>query len=163
MALTPYEPTTWVNDSEPDLDATNLNKVEQGIKDAIDGVNGILAALTNQLSTDPDKYAGIAVVNQLNTSLNTLSNTVDTLNSNLALKADASGFVFAVFGGNANTLNQKGLAIYRTIAGCTNCDSDAIMASFFNSTETGMQLLINSSNEFKWRRYWHGTWTSWAK
>ena len=70
MALTPYEPTTWVNDSEPDLDAANLNKVERGIKDAIDGVNGILAALTNQLSTDPDKYAGIAVVNQLNTALN---------------------------------------------------------------------------------------------
>ncbi len=90
MALTPYEPTTWVNDSEPDLDATNLNKVEQGIKDAIDGVNGILGALTNQLSTDPNKFAGISIVNTLNTALNNLSDTVTTLNSNLATKANQS-------------------------------------------------------------------------
>lgn len=87
MALTPYTPTTWVNDSEPDLEADNLNKIEQGIASAIDGVNGILDALTNQLSTDQTKFAGIAVVNTLNTTLNTLSNTVSTLNSNLtALK-----------------------------------------------------------------------------
>lgn len=70
MALTPYEPTTWVNDSEPDVDATNLNKIEQGIQEAIDGVNDILNSLTNQLSTDQTKFAGIAVVNTLNSNLN---------------------------------------------------------------------------------------------
>lgn len=132
MALTPYEPTTWVNDSEPDLDATNLNKVEQGIKDAIDGVNGILAALTNQLSTDPDKYAGIAVVNQLNTVLNDLSDTVDTLNSNLtdldntvdSISTDVANIkpvtsrtaIFVTDGTDYDTLSQPGwYYIYSTV------------------------------------------------
>lgn len=107
MDLTPYEPTTWVNNSEPDLDAANLNKVEQGIKDAIDGVNGILAALTNQLSTDPDKYAGIAVVNQLNTALNNLSNTVDTLNSNLTVQQLALTLLNATNQANYITVYNK--------------------------------------------------------
>lgn len=29
-----YEPTAWVDDAEPDLEASNLNKIEQGIADA---------------------------------------------------------------------------------------------------------------------------------
>ena len=29
-----YEKTTWVNDSEPAINAANLNKIEQGIADA---------------------------------------------------------------------------------------------------------------------------------
>lgn len=70
MALTPYTPTTWVNDSEPDINATNLNKIEQGIQSAVGGVNGILNSLTNQLSTDTTKFAGIAVVNSSLTALN---------------------------------------------------------------------------------------------
>lgn len=44
-----YDKTTWVNDSAPAIDATNLNKIEQGIADALpkDGSN----AMTGQLKT----------------------------------------------------------------------------------------------------------------
>jgi len=37
-----YSKTTWVNGSAPALNATNLNKMEQGIKDACDGVDGMV-------------------------------------------------------------------------------------------------------------------------
>lgn len=113
MALTPYTPTTWVNDSEPDLEADNLNKIEQGIASAIDGVNGILNALTNQLSTDQTKFAGIAVVNTLNTALNNLSNTVSTLNSNLGnlitdLTVNKTSFNVSNATSQANNLTSYG-------------------------------------------------------
>lgn len=34
-----YTPTTWVNDTTPAINATNLNKIEAGIKDAHDFLN----------------------------------------------------------------------------------------------------------------------------
>ena len=34
-----YNPTVWANDTVPDIDATNLNKMEQGIKNADDTAN----------------------------------------------------------------------------------------------------------------------------
>lgn len=34
-----YIPTVYVNDSEPDLDETNLNKTEQAIKRVTDAAN----------------------------------------------------------------------------------------------------------------------------
>lgn len=90
MALTPYMPTTWVNDSEPDIDDSNLNKIEQGIKQAIDGVNEILNALSSQIENNPAKFSSSAALYAVNESLNTVSSdlealqgTVSTLNSNL--------------------------------------------------------------------------------
>lgn len=36
-----YTKTTWVNDSTPAINADNLNKIEQGIKDAHDGIEDL--------------------------------------------------------------------------------------------------------------------------
>jgi hypothetical protein len=49
-----YDPTTWVDDSAPDIDAFHLNKMEQGIKDAhtsADANTAAVSALGGRVST----------------------------------------------------------------------------------------------------------------
>lgn len=59
-----YTKTTWVNDNSPALNASNLNKIEQGIKDACDGVDNyglkrtVLWADDSQTST----YTGVSEI-----------------------------------------------------------------------------------------------------
>ncbi len=105
-------------------------------------------------------------ITKLNSDLVLKANASDLVNtnSNLSGKANANDFVYVMgFTGDANTLKQKGFGLYRNSIGCTNCDADAMMATFFVHPDVGMQILINSINEFKWRRYWYGTWSNWSK
>ena len=41
MATEEYTPTSWVDDGAPDIDASNLNHIELGIKAATDGVKDL--------------------------------------------------------------------------------------------------------------------------
>lgn len=41
-----YVPTQWVNGTEPDIDEDNLNKIEEGIKNATNAVNSSIDAIT---------------------------------------------------------------------------------------------------------------------
>lgn len=62
-----YEPTVWVNDKSPDIDEDNLNKIEQGIKDAHDmaekNAENIAAMAGNQM---PEEYLKAAVDEYVN-------------------------------------------------------------------------------------------------
>lgn len=69
-------PTNWVDDSEPDINAANLNNIEQGI-------DRIASAVISQIINDPDKIASMA-------ALFSVSQRVDQLNSDMAGKANAS-------------------------------------------------------------------------
>lgn len=90
-----YIPTVYVNDSEPDLDETNLNKTEQAIKRVTDAANKAidalkqldreklaLSAISNVLSDATDKVPSLALVNIMQLAIN-------DLNSNLDSKANA--------------------------------------------------------------------------
>ncbi len=46
-AVETYVPTTWVDDTEPDIDAEHLNHAEQGIKRVTDALNGAVATINN--------------------------------------------------------------------------------------------------------------------
>lgn len=49
-----YVPTTWVNNSEPDMDANNLNHIEQGIMRVTNLMNGavdVIKDLQSQITT----------------------------------------------------------------------------------------------------------------
>lgn len=53
-----YTPTQWVDNSEPDINAANLNKIEQGIlqattaiKGAVDAINAINGNISNRFAT----------------------------------------------------------------------------------------------------------------
>lgn len=89
-----YVPTVYVNDSEPDLDETNLNKTEQAIKRVTDAANKAidalkqldqeklaLSAISNVLSNATDKVPSLALVN-------TMQRAIDDINSNLANKVN---------------------------------------------------------------------------
>lgn len=90
-----YIPTVYVNDSEPDLDETNLNKTEQAIKRVTDAANKAidalkqldreklaLSAISNVLSDATDKVPSLALANTMQLAIN-------ELNSNLDSKANA--------------------------------------------------------------------------
>lgn len=93
-----YIPTVYVNDSEPDLDETNLNKTEQAIKRVTDAANKAidalkqldreklaLSAISNVLSDATDKVPSLALANTMQLAIN-------DLNSNLSHKANAADY-----------------------------------------------------------------------
>lgn len=100
-----YIPTVYVNDSEPDLDETNLNKTEQAIKRVTDAANKAidalkqldreklaLSAISNVLSDATDKVPSLALantmqlaINDLNSNLSNVSDTATTANAKVTL------------------------------------------------------------------------------
>ena len=98
-----YIPTVYVNDSEPDLDETNLNKTEQAIKRVTDAANKAidalkqldreklaLSAISNVLSDATDKVPSLALANTMQLAIN-------DLNSNLGMKI-TSGNITDIIG-----------------------------------------------------------------
>ncbi len=63
-----YSKTVWVNDNAPALNATNLNKIENGIYDNAENVDDLLEGLINldttasPGTTDGDLYAAITAL-----------------------------------------------------------------------------------------------------
>lgn len=93
-----YVPTVYVNDSEPDLNETNLNKTEEALKRVTDAANKAidalkqleqeklsLSAISSVLSDANDKVPSLALVNAMQKE-------IDETNSNLSNKANASDF-----------------------------------------------------------------------
>ena len=94
-----YVPTVYVNDSEPDLDETNLNKAEEAIKRVTDAANNAiqalkqleeeklsLSAISNVLSDATDKVPSLALVK-------TLQDQIDITNSNLDFSGTAARII----------------------------------------------------------------------
>lgn len=51
MADYTYTPTEWVDNSEPDINADNLNKIETALASHGIGLNDLAAAVANKIST----------------------------------------------------------------------------------------------------------------
>lgn len=78
-----YTPTTWVDNSSPDIDAEHLNKPEQAIKRVTDALNSAVDAIKDLQSQVTKNAGAISDVN------NNLSNKADkTSLSSYALKSD---------------------------------------------------------------------------
>lgn len=116
-----YIPTVYVNDSEPDLDETNLNKTEQAIKRVTDAANKAidalkqldreklaLSAISNVLSDATDKVPSLALantmqlaINDLNSNLSGKINTDDFNNlKNSIVMVNVTGFAIGIDGNN---------------------------------------------------------------
>lgn len=116
-----YIPTVYVNDSEPDLDETNLNKTEQAIKRVTDAANKAidalkqldreklaLSAISNVLSDATDKVPSLALantmqlaINDLNSNLSGKTNTDDFNNlKNSIVMVNVTGFAIGIDGNN---------------------------------------------------------------
>lgn len=138
-----YIPTVYVNDSEPDLDETNLNKTEQAIKRVTDAANKAidalkqldreklaLSAISNVLSDATDKVPSLALANTMQLAIN-------NLNSNL------EGY-YKLSGGTAIP-NGANLTGYKT-PGNYYCPNNTVAASLTGSpTKKAFTLKIELS------------------
>lgn len=100
-----YIPTVYVNDSEPDLDETNLNKTEQAIKRVTDAANKAidalkqldreklaLSAISNVLSDATDKVPSLALANTMQLAINDLNTNLANIQiGTIDINASANG------------------------------------------------------------------------
>lgn len=87
-----YNPTAYVNNSEPDLDAEHLNKTEQALKRMTDAANDAINALKE---LEKQKLSLNAIVQTESTATDKVPSSayfkqvIDNINSNLDSKANA--------------------------------------------------------------------------
>jgi hypothetical protein len=117
-----YVPTIYVNNSEPDLDETNLNHAEQALKRVTDAANAAILALesldsakidaakivNNLLATDTSTVLSGPMGKALGDRLTAAENLLTKLNGEMIKTADATwfdnGLKISIIGtpGNAN-------------------------------------------------------------
>lgn len=105
-----YTKTTWVNNQAPSINATNLNKIEEGIEDAIEGVNSnsaLIATKQNTLlagdyiSIDADVISGARQALLINVTYNSGIYTADISNVYLMItRALTAGYAPVMKYGN---------------------------------------------------------------
>ena len=101
-----YVPTIYVNNSEPDLDETNLNHAEQALKRVTDAANAAILALesldsakidaakivNNLLATDTSTVLSGPMGKALGDRLTAAENLLTKLNGEMIKTADAAWF-----------------------------------------------------------------------
>lgn len=110
-----YTKTTWVDNSEPPISADNLNKIEQGIYDATEGLAGKVDKVTGKgLSTndytdaEKTKLAGIDMTTKQDTLVS--GTNIKTINSETLLgSGDIDVQETLVSGTNIKTINGNSL------------------------------------------------------
>lgn len=165
-----YIPTVYVNDSEPDLDETNLNKTEQAIKRVTDAANKAidalkqldreklaLSAISNVLSDATDKVPSLALANTMQLAINDLNSNLDDRTAVADLLAIAnvgpSGRRIVNCGGN--TLNTP----YK--AGLTTLQSGTAVVCM-SSANYGTILYVAAGATVAFlRSKVNGTWGDW--
>jgi len=94
-----YNPTNYVNNSEPDIDADNLNKTENKLAETVEKANQIIDALktlistvqTNSETTVPSSSLAYSMQQEITKNKEDIA----TANSNLASKIDMVPYVKA--------------------------------------------------------------------
>lgn len=92
-----YTPTTWVDNSSPDIDAEHLNKPEQAIKRVTDALNSAVDVIKDLQSQVTKNSGAISDVN------NNLSNQTDRITQLYSDKVDKSEFTWKTLGTVSNT------------------------------------------------------------
>ena len=156
-----YIPTVYVNDSEPDLDETNLNKTEQAIKRVTDAANKAidalkqldreklaLSAISNVLSDATDKVPSLALANTMQLAINDLnSNLANGYPSSICVKDELENSLIKIQGfadGNAGiSLNKADGTKYRIFL---NADGRLRYGKYINAWNVS-DVLTNADYE----------------
>lgn len=161
-----YTPTTWVDNSSPDIDAEHLNKQEQAINRVTDALNSAVDVIKD-LQSQVTKNAGdISTVN------NNLSKKADSTSlSNYALKSD----LFAVnWITNPNTCATPFSVVNGWSHDLANVPDDAkntwnsLQTTWIYPTDVGdltkvrLQILITGNNTVHTRMYENGNFENWS-
>lgn len=155
----------YVNDSEPDLDETNLNKTEQAIKRVTDAANKAidalkqldreklaLSAISNVLSDATDKVPSLALANTMQLAIN-------DLNSNLGMKI-TSGNIADIIGALPV---GKYAGYYSSGASGTPSSYGTFEAIVMNNTTATITAIDTSNGANYVRVKTSDTWKGWER
>lgn len=145
-----YTPTTWVDNSSPDIDAEHLNKPEQAIKRVTDALNSAVDVIKD-LQSQVTKNAGdISTVNN-NLSKKLFVKISDTSNGNHS-KIDQIADFYGITWVNSN---------YNSTFGGQWCFIDSTIVD--NSGPYAMQRVMSCENAaiLATRYCTKGTWGAW--
>lgn len=160
-----YIPTVYVNDSEPDLDETNLNKTEQAIKRVTDAANKAidalkqldreklaLSAISNVLSDATDKVPSLALANTMQLAIN-------DLNSNLGAELVTNDILSYALGVG------RGFYVIRTDNTTANTPKDYmsgyIVKRFGNPNQVTIVLFELGKTKPYYNSYNGSAWSGW--
>ena len=89
-----YNPTNYVNNSEPDIDADNLNKTENKLEETVAKANEIIDALKTLISTvqanSDNTVPSSSLAYAMQQEITKNKEDIATANSNLSQKANSS-------------------------------------------------------------------------
>lgn len=112
-----YTPTTWVDNSSPDIDAEHLNKPEQAIKRVTDALN-----------------SAVDVIKDLQSQVTKNSGAISDVNNNLS---NANSQITQLY--------SKSYVYFETFAGEQNTNTDAVKNKFMSLPNGSAYILYNSS------------------
>lgn len=167
-AIESYAPTTYKNNSEPDLDEDNLNKTEQALKRVTDAVNEAINAL-KQLEQEKISVSDISNV-QLNDQSKVpscalayaMQREVDKLNTqsdNLMMKITSGSMTETI--GSLPTGKYSGY--YSSGAADTPSNYGTFEAVVMNSSTATITAVDTSSGENYTKIKTSNTWKNWEK
>ena len=165
-----YNPTAYVNNSEPDLDAEHLNKTEQALKRVTDAANDAINALKE---LEEQKLS-------LNAIVQTESTATDKVPSSAYLKQALgtinSNFSAEIYDGNIDTLHKN--CVVQIISGRTTGTFPNVnyTGSFLSVVNNGPNFtsqridIITNKNTASYKRSWYygndtdyPGWSDWRK
>nr|DAQ97100.1 MAG TPA: putative tail fiber protein [Bacteriophage sp.] len=139
-----YTPTTWVDNSSPDIDAEHLNKPEQAIKRVTDALNSAVDAIKDLQSQVTKNAGAISDVN------NNLSNagipTVKKITDLYAIKK--SGFYYYDAGATNAPMSSRG---------------GMIVANYLSDSWISLTVVPYASSKIYTNTKYNNTWVGWAE
>lgn len=116
-----YTPTTWVDNSSPDIDAEHLNKPEQAIKRVTDALN-----------------SAVDVIKDLQSQVTKNSGAISDVNNNLS---NANSQITQLY--------SKSYVYFETFTGDQNTNTDAVKNKFM-SLPNGSACILYNSDGMEW-------------
>lgn len=139
-----YTPTTWVDNSSPDIDAEHLNKPEQAIKRVTDALNSAVDVIKDLQSQVTKNSGAISDVN------NNLSNagipTVKKITDLYAIKK--SGFYYYDAGATNAPMSSRG---------------GMIVANYLSDSWISLTVVPYASSKIYTNTKYNNTWVGWAE
>lgn len=152
-----YTPTTWVDNSSPDIDAEHLNKPEQAIKRVTDALN-----------------SAVDVIKDLQSQVTKNAGDISTVNNNLSKALLSSDLFMNNWIINPNTCNKPFAIVNGWSPNLTNVPDDAkntwnslqtiwaYHADIGDLTKVRLQILITGNNAIHVRMYENGKFENWS-
>ena len=169
-----YDPTKWVDNSEPDIDAEHLNKIEAALQEYGISIDELAAAVgqrimqsqivNNLLATKAgnvlDAMQGKALDDKIAEANKNISNNADAVSK---LNGDQRIFIDnAKIAGDSPSAFKRGITITTTGRSSSFPIGYGIVLTVFAGDGRGIQINAGPSSNPKIRVVNNGIWTDWS-